>query len=111
MDIEVTDVTEGLPDQLVIGAEIALDMIPTGRICLKDLKADGWKEVSGVATESHPQCGAIVLTKGGRYIRHMYSVYEDTSDYPGDDSRVEWEEVEIYTETIKRARPVRKQGD
>jgi len=84
--------------------------IPTEQTSVKDLRADGWKEVGGIVIMTYPHSDAITLTKGGRYVQHMYNVYEDSSEYPGDYKPVMWEEVEVYVQEIKRTRAVRKQG-
>ena len=84
--------------------------VPTSQVSAGSLREDGWEDVYGVVIFAYPHSDAITLTKGGKYIQHMYNLYEDSSDYPGDDKSVTWEEVEVYTETIKRTRAVRKQG-
>ena len=71
-----------------------------------ELLADGWVEECGVKCLAYPAADHIILSKDGLYIRHLYSVYDDYSDYPAENACVNWTDVEIYTQTIRLCKDI-----
>lgn len=72
---------------------------------IRELAAEGWELVAGVSCDGYPACDHVLMTRRGEYIRHVYSVYDDSSDYPYESS-VRWDLVEVYEVTIRRCRSV-----
>lgn len=69
----------------------------------RELAQAGWTEAKDLqADQWWPHSGEIVFARGDEALRHVYSVREDGSDYPGKDEEVRWTHGRIKTETIVR---------
>jgi hypothetical protein len=61
----------------------------------------GWKPTSkNVDTpKTFPESDIIVLEKDNNFLTHLYSVYTDSSDYPGHENKVYWRKAKLRSVT------------
>ena len=58
---------------------------------INEMLSEGWLKVEDFyPPHSYPEQGFVVVRRGNELMMFSYSVYEDSSDYPGEDTRVRW---------------------
>ncbi len=69
---------------------------------LNSLLREGWKETKRplVPYQSWPAGARIVLERGDEVFYTVYSVYTDSSDWPGDDWPVGWTRARLRPVTL-----------
>lgn len=71
---------------------------------LKQLRADGWSDSTKPieAASYYPSAARIVLERDGSALVHTYRIYDDYSDWPGDDVPVGWQACDLVPVTLYR---------
>lgn len=76
----------------------------TVRETLNNLREEGWREttVDLMPAPTYPDTGRIVLEHPVHdyALVYMYVIYKDSSDYPGDNAKINWRKADIVERTV-----------
>lgn len=72
---------------------------------INEMLSDGWVKVNDFQPpKSYPEQGFVLVRRGDELMMFSYSIYEDSSDYPGEDAMVRWFPAVIDRVVINKAR-------